>query len=83
MTMMRNTKYEERVVLSKLVAPRLFALFCSGWLLLNFPLLGLWDIDVTVMGLPLLPTALFGLWVVLIGVLAWLMERQTMTEKAD
>nr|WP_319564181.1 hypothetical protein [uncultured Rhodoferax sp.] len=70
-------------MLSKLVAQRLFALFCSGWLLLNFPLLGLWDIDVTVMGLPLLPTALLGLWAILIGALAWLMEGQTKTEKAD
>ena len=54
---------------------RLVALFCGGWLLLNFPLLGLWDVDATVLGVPLFPAALFTLWCVLIFALAWLMER--------
>ena len=35
--------------------------------LLNFPLLTLWDRDVTVFGLPLLPVALFAGWAVLIA----------------
>ena len=56
---------------------RLVALFCWGWLLLNFPLLGLWDVHATVMGLPLFPVALFLLWAILIAALAWLMERRT------
>jgi len=43
--------------------------------LLNFPLLGLWDVETTVLGVPLLPAALFTLWAVLIFVLAWLLER--------
>jgi hypothetical protein len=54
---------------------RLVALFTSGWLLLNFPLLALWDRDATLLGLPLFPAALFMLWAGLIGLLAWLMER--------
>ena len=58
-----------------LVSQRLLALFAAGLLLLNFPLLALWDHDVTVFGLPLLPTALFGIWALLIAVLAVLMER--------
>ncbi|MBC7729431.1 MAG: hypothetical protein H7242_17830 [Microbacteriaceae bacterium] len=58
-----------------LVTQRLLALFAAGLLLLNFPLLALWDHDVTVFGLPLLPTALFGVWALLIAVLAVLMER--------
>ena len=33
-----------------------------GWLLLNFPLLTLWDRDAIVLGLPLLPLALFVGW---------------------
>ena len=45
---------------------RLLALFAAGWLLLNFPLLALWDRDATLLGLPLFPTALFVLWAVLI-----------------
>ncbi len=53
---------------------RLIALFVGGWLLLNFPLLALWDRDATVFGLPLFPAALFMLWAGLIACLAWLME---------
>jgi hypothetical protein len=52
----------------------LLALFVGGGLLLNFPLLALWDRDVAVWGLPLFPTALFALWALLIAALAWLME---------
>ena len=58
-----------------LVTQRLLALFAAGLLLLNFPLLALWDHPATVFGLPLLPLALFGIWAVLIAVLAWLLER--------
>jgi hypothetical protein len=53
---------------------RLFALFAAGWLLLNFPLLTLWDRDISVWGVPLLPAALFGGWAVLIGAAAWISE---------
>jgi hypothetical protein len=56
---------------------RLVALFVSGWLLLNFPLLALWDRDATLLGLPLFPAALFVLWGALIALLAWLMERSS------
>lgn len=62
---------------NSLSTQRLVALFCCGWLLLNFPLLGLWDMDVTVFGVPLFPAALLTLWGLLIAALAWLMERHT------
>jgi hypothetical protein len=58
-----------------LAAQRLLALFVAGWLLLNFPLLSLWDADATLFGLPLFPAALFVVWALLIGVLAWVAER--------
>ena len=54
---------------------RLVALFVAGGLMLNFPLLALWDRDATVWGLPLFPAALFVLWGGLIAVLALIMER--------
>ncbi len=54
---------------------RLVALFCLGWLLFSFPVLSLWDRDVSLFGLPLFPLALFLLWAALIIALAWLMER--------
>ncbi len=53
---------------------RLLALFAVGWLLLNFPLLTLWDRGVSVAGIPLLPAAVFIGWAVLIGVAAWIVE---------
>jgi hypothetical protein len=53
---------------------RLLAVFGAGTLLLNFPLLALWDREATVLGLPLFPLALFLIWGGLIGLLAWLME---------
>jgi hypothetical protein len=58
----------------KLRNQRLIALFAAGWLALNFPLLTLWDRGVSVAGLPLLPTAVFCGWAVLIGVAAWITE---------
>ena len=57
-----------------LLQQRLAGLFCLALLAFNFPLLALWDPSVTVLGLPLFPLALFVLWALLIGVLAWLME---------
>jgi hypothetical protein len=53
---------------------RLLALFCAALALFNFPLLALWDRDLTVFGLPLFPAALFGLWALLIGALALTLE---------
>lgn len=57
-----------------LLQQRLAGLFGLALLAFNFPLLALWDRSVTVWGLPLFPLALFVLWAMLIGVLAWLME---------
>lgn len=55
---------------------RLIALFFLGWLLFSFPLLSLWDRDLTIFGLPLFPAGLFVCWLLLIIALAWLMERR-------
>lgn len=57
-----------------LLQQRLAGLFGLALLAFNFPLLALWDRSVTVWGLPLFTLALFVLWAMLIGVLAWLME---------
>jgi hypothetical protein len=53
---------------------RLLAVFVAGALLLNFPLLALWDRDAAVFGLPLFPVALFVLWAALIGAVGLLVE---------
>ncbi len=62
---------------------RLLALFVAGWLLFSFPLLGLWDRDATVLGIPLFPAALFILWGLLIATIAWWMERPAQTPPDD
>ncbi|KRW93744.1 hypothetical protein O4J55_07275 [Paracoccus sp. PXZ] len=49
----------------------LLALCGAGFLLFNFPLLLIWDQPLTVLGLPLLPVALFAIWAGLILALAW------------
>ena len=54
----------------------LLALFAAGMVLLNFPLLIVFDRDTTILGLPLLPVALFAIWALLIGLLAWAIERR-------
>ena len=53
----------------------LLALCGAALILLNFPMLIVWDQPVTVLGLPLLPVALFAIWGALIGALAWASER--------
>lgn len=57
-----------------LVAQRLVALYAGGWVLLNFPLLALWNRELSVFGLPLFPLALFFGWALLIALLAWVVE---------
>jgi hypothetical protein len=66
----------------RLDSQRLIALFILGWLLLNFPILGLWDRDLSVAGIPFFPAAIFVLWGLLVAALAWLMERVN-TESQD
>lgn len=60
---------------SKLDRQRALALFAAALLLFNFPLLALWSYPLRVLGLPLFPLALFGLWALVIALLAWLSER--------
>lgn len=56
------------------VRQRLMALYVLGFMLLNFPLLALWNHDVWIFGLPLFPVALFVLWLCLIVCLAVFVE---------
>ncbi len=53
---------------------RLIALFALGGLLLNFPLLAVWDSTATLWGLPVFPLALFWVWACLIAATAWVVE---------
>ena len=57
-----------------LTAQRLAALFVAGWLLFDYPLLGLWDRGATLLGLPVFPLALFVGWGLVIAALALFVE---------
>jgi hypothetical protein len=54
---------------------RLIGLFLLGCLLFNFPLLALFNVRVTLFGIPLLYTYLFAAWGLLIALVAIIMER--------
>ncbi|TXT34126.1 MAG: hypothetical protein FD135_5352 [Comamonadaceae bacterium] len=70
-------------VFEQMVKQRLLALFFAACLLFNFPLLGLWDRDVVVFGVPILLIALFALWGMMIVLVAWLMERSEYSSQDD
>lgn len=53
----------------------LVALCAAGLVGFNFPLLLIWDREITVFGLPLLPVALFAIWGGLIVALGIISER--------
>ena len=54
---------------------RLVALFLFGFVLLNYPILSLLNINITVFGLPLLYIYIFGVWGLLIFLSALVMGR--------
>jgi hypothetical protein len=54
---------------------RLIGLFLLGCLLFNFPMLALFNVPATVLGIPLLYTYLFAAWGLLIALVALIMER--------
>ncbi len=61
---------------SSLTGQRLIALFLAGLLLFNYPLLDLFNSDTRVLGIPLLYAYIFGAWGLLIGLMAWVIERR-------
>jgi len=54
---------------------RLVALFLFGFVLLNYPILSLLNLNITVFGLPLLYIYIFGIWGLLIFLSALVMSR--------
>ena len=54
--------------------PRLVALFLLGCLFFNYPLLALFNVRATVLGIPLLYAYLFFAWTLLIALVAAVME---------
>jgi hypothetical protein len=56
--------------------PRLVGLFLLGCLLFTYPMLALFNVRATVMGVPLLYAYLFAAWALLIVLVALTMERR-------
>lgn len=54
---------------------RLIALGCLGFLLFNYPLLALFNDGRTLGGIPVLYAYLFIAWAIIIGLLAFVIER--------
>ena len=54
---------------------RLVALFLFGFVLLNYPILSLLNLDITVFGIPLVYIYIFGVWGLLIFLSALVMSR--------
>lgn len=56
------------------IGQRLLAVFAFGCVLLNAPLLRVFDEPVSLFGMPLLYLYVFGVWTALIGFIAWIIE---------
>lgn len=60
---------------SNLTGQRLVAVFLMGCVLLDYPILSLFDRPVSVAGVPLLWVYVFGAWALVIALMAWIIER--------
>jgi len=54
---------------------RLVGLFLMGYLLFNHPLLSLFNLPRTILGIPLLYVYIFGVWLLLIALMAIISSR--------
>ena len=59
-----------------LAGDRLIAAFLAGCALFNYPLLSLFDRPDEVFGIPLVYAYIFAAWAVVIGLMAWAVERR-------
>jgi hypothetical protein len=55
---------------------RLIALCMLGCVLFNFPMLALFNVPGTVLGVPVLYAYIFLAWALLIGLMAWVVEKR-------
>jgi hypothetical protein len=55
---------------------RLIALCMLGCVLFNFPILALFNVPGTVFGVPVLYAYIFLAWALLIGLMAWVVEKR-------
>lgn len=63
-----------------LTGQRFAAIFALGWILLNYPLLALFNHAGTWYGIPILYAYLFIVWALIIGLLAYIAEKSAQPE---
>ena len=63
------------MIRSNITGQRLVAIFLLGCVLLNYPVLFLFNKPVSIHGVPLLYIYIFGVWALLIGLMAFVIER--------
>lgn len=61
---------------SILTGQRLVAIFLLGCVMFNYPLIALFNKSAKVFDIPLLYFYIFSIWVLLIGLMAWVIERR-------
>lgn len=65
------------MIRSSVTGQRLAALFLLGCLLFNYPLLSLFTGHGEIFGIPLLYLYVFSAWALLIGLMAWVVEKRS------
>ena len=63
------------MIKATLTGQRLVALFLLGWVLVNYPILSLFDVPRAWFGVPALYLYVFGVWAAAIALMAWIIER--------
>ncbi|MBX3677541.1 MAG: hypothetical protein KF853_10995 [Rhodocyclaceae bacterium] len=61
---------------SILTGQRLVAIFLLGCVMFNYPLIALFNKPAKLLDIPLLYFYIFAVWVLLIGLMAWFIERR-------
>lgn len=63
------------MIKATLTGQRLVALFLFGWVIVNYPVLAIFDVQASVADIPVLYLYVFGVWAALIALMAWVIER--------
>ncbi len=63
------------MIKATLTGQRLVALFALGWVVVNYPVLSVFDTARTWFGIPSLYLYVFGVWAAVIALMAWIIER--------
>ncbi len=53
---------------------RLVGIFLLGCVLFNYPILSLFNIDIMLLGIPMLYLYIFGIWAILIGLIVFITQ---------